>query len=366
MSTFSKRNIFLAFGTTLTLSLALPAQGRDIRSLEEMRAMVRESMPAFLGDTKEVVGQLLSVPLAPPLSKTFNQQKAIESVFGGEAAAISADCRRRVTPAGEADQGDCVATSGRDVGKGAFIQLNYSKNMGNGNIKFLKRALVDDSMTSDKLPKANLRDEDALKRGLGFLGSAFGLSPEEIAMPPAGAKSSLVRSLGVAGTDADGRKINSFIVQKVVTLQRGFPLQKPYLNPATGQMLTHVRGPGMATVAVDDSGVVGATVEGWQELRKDPKMSIENAKPTDVLMNEIAEDLFNGGVRQLEKISFQIHVGADWRGSYGLLLPAVQVAITTVPNDLNEDQQAQLAFRSTAGLVRDYSLVERPNVETRQ
>lgn len=366
MSTLNKRNIFLALGTTLTLAVALPAQGREIRSLDEMKSMVRESMPAFLGDTKEVVGQLLSVPLAPPLSQTFNQQKAIEIVFAGGAAALSSDCRRRLTPAGEADQGDCVATNGRDAGKGAFTQLSFSKNMGNGNIRLLKRALVDDSMTPEKLPKASLSDAEALKNALGFLGSAFGLSGEEIPSPPVGAKNSLVRSLGVAGTDVDGRKINAYRVQKVVTLYRGFPLQKPYFNPATGQTLTHVRGPGMATVAVDDSGIVGAAVNDWQELRKDPKMSPENAKPTDVLMNEIAESLFNGGVRQLEKINFMIQVGTDWRGSYGLLLPAVRVSVSTVPNDLNEDQQAKLAFQSTAGLIREFSLVERPNVETRQ
>jgi hypothetical protein len=368
MSTLIKNRLFAAIGTTLALATAWPAlvQARDVKSLEDMKAAVRESLPAFLNQPGEVVGQLLNVPLGTPLSKSFDQTKAIEAVFAGAPASISADCRRRGTPIGEADQGDCVATSGRDAGKGAFIQFNFSKNIGNGNIKFLKRLPVDDGMTFEKLPTARLSDAAALEQAQKFLGGALGLPLEEIPQPPANSKASLVRSLAVAGADASGGPAKSFVVQKLVSLQRGFPLQKPYVDPATGQTLSHVRGPGMAMVAVDDTGVVGAQISNWQELRKDPNMTTRDAKTASALIDEVAEDLFNNGVRQFDRMIFQIQVDADWRGTYGLLLPAVQVSLVMAPNDLNEDQQAQLALRSTAGMIREYSLVERADVSTRQ
>jgi hypothetical protein len=170
----------------------------------------------------------------------------------------------------------------------------------------------------------------------------------------------------VAGGDPNGALTQPVIVQKIVSLQRGFPLAKPYVNPVNGMTLTHVPGPGSVMVAVDDSGIVGANVDGWQELRKDPNMSPRDAKPAGALIDEIAEDLFNNGVREFEAIHFQILVDADWRGAFGTLLPAVQIALTPVPNDLDEDQQALLAFRSTAGMIRTYSLVERADAEIRQ
>lgn len=368
MSTFIKHNRVAALAVTLAVLAAAPAlvQARDIKSLDDMKAAVRENMPDFLKSPSEVVAQLLNVPLGAPLSKSFDQNKAMGAVFGAGSASVSTDCRRRATAAGEADQGDCVASNGRDAGKGAYIQLSFSKNMGNGNIKFLKRPPVDDSMTPEKLPTAKLSDAAALEQARNFLGGAFGLALEEAPLPPAGAKTSLVRSLATAGVSPTGGPVQSNVVQKLVVLQRGFPLAKPYVDPITGQTLSYVRGPGKATVAVDDSGVVGAAVSGWQELRRDPRMSPNNAKSVNALIDEIAEDLFNNGVRQFELMNFQIQVGADWRGSYGLLLPAVQVALTTTPNDLTEDQQAQLALKSTANLIRDYSLVETIAADTRQ
>ena len=72
MSTFIKSHTYLLLGATLALALAWPAQAREIKSLDEMRAVVRESMPAFLKEPGEVVGQLLrstgSATRAPPRS----------------------------------------------------------------------------------------------------------------------------------------------------------------------------------------------------------------------------------------------------------------------------------------------------------
>ena len=44
------------------------AQAVEIQSIEEMRAQVRKSMPAYLANPTEVVDQMLNVELAPPLS----------------------------------------------------------------------------------------------------------------------------------------------------------------------------------------------------------------------------------------------------------------------------------------------------------
>lgn len=361
MSIFKQRNLMVALGAAFTLSALLPASGeaQEIQSLEQMRALVRQNMPEFLKNPGEIVAQLLNVPLAPPLSRTFDQAQAIKTVFGEGSVGLATDCRRRATAVGNADPGDCTASNGREAGKGAFTQLSFSKNMGNGNIKFLKRLPVDDAMTPNKLPTAKLSNQEALNTALKFLDDAFGMPMTEIPLPPADSRATPVRNLTLVGGESTGRKTAPIVVQKMITLQRGFQLEKPYTDSATGMVLSHVRGPGLATVAVDDSGVVGAMVDGWQELRKDPRMTANSAKPVDELINEIAEDLFNDGVREFDRINFEIQVGADWRGTFGVLLPAVQVAVVPVPHDLGEAEQAKLAFRSTAGEIKTYSLVER-------
>ncbi len=369
MANHFKHNALAVFAASLTLAAALPgqAQAREVKSLQDLQGAIRESMPDFLKNPADVVDQLLKVPLAPPLSQTFDRAKALKAVFGDGSVNVATDCRRRATPAGEPDQGDCMATNGTPTGRGAFMLLNFSKNMGNGNIKFLKRMPVDDNMTSDKLPRATkFSDVEVMKMAQDYLGSAFGLGMDEIPLPPAGAKNSMVRSLAMVGTSDLRALATPIVVQKVVYLQRGFKLEKAYTDGTGGPALTHVRGPGQAMVAVDDSGVVGATVADWQELRKDPKMTADQAKSADALINEIAEDLYNHGIDQFEKLSFEVRVGADWRGSYGLLLPAVQVAVTPVPADPTEDQQAQFAMQPTAGLVKSYSLVEQADATARQ
>jgi hypothetical protein len=335
-----------------------------VDSLDGMRAALRARLPEFLsGENREIVAQLLSVPLSDPLSKTFNPDTAAGAIFPGGSFFLSPDCRRRATPAGEADQGDCVATNGQDAGRGAFIRLTYSKNMGLGNIKFLKRGAVPDTVTPDMLPKATLSDADALQMATAFMFKFFGLPPGEVPLPPAGAKGSPVRSLALAGADETGARMAPQVVQKLVTLQRGFPLAKSI--PTPGGELTHVPGPGTAVVGVDNTGVVAAAVTGWHELRRDPNITADRAKPGTRLIDEIAEDLFNEGVRQLSGIHFHVVIASDWRGSHGLVLPAVRVGLAPVPRDPTEEQQRSFAGLSTAGLIKEYSLVERVNVESR-
>lgn len=336
----------------------------EVRSVEEMMAQVRQNLPDFLKDPADVVNQMLNVELATPLSKSFNPNAAIKAVFGDGSVNVATDCRRRATPVGDPDQGDCTVQSGNMAGKGQFLLLQYSKNMGNGNIKHLKRPPVDDSMTTDKLPRARMTDAEAMEAARKFLAEAFGLGMEEVPLPPAGAKSSMVRNLAMVGTDDRGALAQPIVTQKHVFWQRGWKLGKAYGGPDSME-LTHVPGPGMAMVAMDDSGIVGARVMEWQELRKDPKMTADLAKSTDELIEEIAEDLFGNGVRNFDRLNFGLHIASDWRGTFGLLLPAVQVSVNAVPADLSEDDQAKYAGKTTAGLIRNYPLVHRLETDSR-
>ena len=355
-----------AFGFAAASPVHAQDQMREIKSLEEMLAVVRGSMPDILkGDNKALVDLLMKVPLGSPLSKTFDPGTAIQAVFGEGSYFMSQECRRKGTAAGEPDLGDCLVSSGQEGGRGTYIRLSFSKNMGNGNIKFLKRAPVDDNMTAEKLPTAKLSDEQAQKMALDFLAGSFGLSVEEIPAPPDGRMLS-VRSLALGGAENDGRtKLGPIVVQKIVTFQRGLPLGAVFPGPE-GRNLTHVPLPGRAMVAVDDSGVAGAMVSNWQELRLDPTMTFNDAKPGDTLIKEIAEDLFNEGVLQISSMHFNVIVSSDWRGSFGFLLPAVRVGVAPVPKDLSEEGQNALEGKATAGIVKEYSLVERASPESRQ
>lgn len=355
----------LAIVAALAALWSGPAGAIEVRSLDEMMSQVRQSMPAFLADPADVVDQLLKIGLAPPLRERFNPNVAIKAVFGDGSVNIASDCRRRATPAGEPDQGNCMVQSGNMAGRGQYLLLQYSKNMGNGNIKYLKRPPVDDNMTSDKLPRASMSDTKAMEIAQKFLSDAFGLGMDEVPEPPAGAKTSLVRNLAMVGTSERGGLAQPIVTQKHVFLQRGWKLDKAYDGPR-GMALTHVPGPGMAMVAMDDAGIVGARVVGWQELRKDPKMTADQAKTADELVEEIAEDLFNNGVRGFEQLHFGLRVASDWRGGFGLLLPAVQVSVNAVAVDPSEEEQAKYAGKTTAGLIRSYSLVHQAEAETRQ
>jgi hypothetical protein len=152
-------------------------------------------------------------------------------------------------------------------------------------------------------------------------------------------------------------------VQKTVHLRRAFKLPQPIPVPGTNLQLSHVAGPGMALVALDDTGVMGATVSNWQALRRDPNLSARNAKTVDELVEEIADDIHDEGGGPIASMQMQIVLASDWRGSHGLLLPAVQVFVSPVPRDASEDQQRQMAFGTTAGMVREYALVKRMDAD---
>lgn len=354
----------------LVLAAAGPVRAVDFQSPREIAAFMKERMPAYLQDDatrKRLVGEMLKVPIATPLTQTFDPDRAIKALFGDGSVIPSPDCRRTGTPVGERDPGDCTASIGDENGRGAFSKLSYSKSRGFGNIEFLKRSPVPTQppATTD-LPSPKLSDGQYFDDALKFLGSVIGLpagrkygSPQdisEIPLPPAGARLP-VRNLNVQG--GGDEKTNPITIQKVVFVKRGFPLATPI--PIGNFQLTHLPGPGAAMVMFDANGISGLSVHDWQDLRIDPTMSPEDTKSSDALMEEIAEDLFNDGVRSASDLKFQALISSEQRNQIGLLLPAVQVAVipSLALKDPTEDEQAKLAGQTTGGLIKEYALVNR-------
>ncbi|MEO8037806.1 MAG: hypothetical protein ABI794_03500 [Betaproteobacteria bacterium] len=329
-------------------------------SPRELRAFLAEHMPKFLSDDAtrtRLVAEMLKVPIAPPLSTTFDPNKAIKQLFGDGSVTQSTDCRKVNTPAGERDPGDCTASVGDENGAGAFARLSYSKTRGFGNIKFVKRPPVPTALPDPlKLSPPKLTDAEAYDAARKFLGDTLGLPLAELPTGPAGRRLP-VRNLDVQG---GGEQATAPItIQKVVFLQRGFPLSSPI---AEGQgTLTHVPGPGKAMVMYDADGLAGAAVQGWVDLRLDPTLGPEDTKSSTALLDEISEDLFNEGVRAAADIKFGILISIDQRNQFALLLPAVQVAVMPTGDrpggKIDEKTQNALAGKATAGVIREYALV---------
>lgn len=347
----------------LILAAANPAfaQKREFQSKEDLAGFLRERMPDYLKSDDQlngIVAQILKTPIAAPLRQTFDPNKALKTLIPDGTSVQSTDCRRTGTPGGERDPGDCTATIGDESGAGAFARFSYSKSIGFGNIKFVKRPPVPTQPPEpEKLPAVKVADDVALQDAVKLLTETLGLPKEELPLPPAGAKGGLpVRSLNVQGAE-DGKTGAAITIQKVVFLQRGFPLAKPI--PSGQGTLTHIPGPGKAVVMYGADGLAGLAVQGWHELRADPDMSDSDTKSGAQLMEEIAEDLFNEGVRSAADIRLGILIGSDQRNQIGLLLPAVQVSVLPVPATLSEDEQRKLAGQATAGIIREYSLVNR-------
>jgi hypothetical protein len=339
------------------------AQGAQFQSPREIAAYLSERLPPFLKDDatrKRMVGDMLKVQLAPPLRSTFDPAKAIKLLLGDGSVLLSTDCRRTGTPVGERDAGDCTASIGDEAGAGAFSRLSYSKNLGFGNIKLIRRPAVPTQLPDpEKLPSPRISDATAYEEARKLL-EELGLPQSELPDVPAGAKGGLpVRNLNVQG---GGQQAYAPItLQKVVFLQRGFPLQTPIPAGPPGT-LTHVPGPGRAVVMFGAEGLAGLAVHEWHELRLDPTITEGDTKTSQALVDEIAEDLFNEGVRSAVDVKFRPLIASEQRNQIGLLLPAVEVVVVPVPRDLDERSQNALAQRTTGGLIREYSLVERKEV----
>jgi hypothetical protein len=334
-----------------------------VQNIDQITKFVDGALPPIIGSSNtELAKQLLAPPLAPPLSKTFSLPLASRAVFGRSQPAFAPDCSRAGTAVNEPDQGDCNAFIGTPDGPGQFTQLSFSKNLGVGNIRFVSRPAFNPNFVPGDLKPVTISDGAALDQAVAFLSGNFGLSKTEFPLPPAGVPNAapFVSGLAVAGGSVTGEQVAPVVIQKLVQIPRGLLLN---LQDTSGQVVPFVPAPGVAKILIDASGIVGGIVENWQELRVDPTLNPANAKTRSQLINEIAQDLLADGGARIANVSAHIVYSSDWRGTFGYLVPAVQVYVAPATGQLNVDQLGLIESQKigTAGIVREYALIGRPD-----
>jgi hypothetical protein len=349
--------------------------GSGKSTLDEIQRMVEDALPPIIGSENTALAeQLVKPPLAPSLSQTFVLKNALSGAFGLASPVFAPECSRTGTPVKDPDQGECNATSGTPDSAGKFSQLSFSKNLGVGNIRFLSRPAFDEKFDPKNLKSvANIPDATALAMAQAFLSKNFGLpvdpttgAPLEFPLPPATAAAAnaslFVSSLAVAGAGAQGETFAPVMIQKVVQVPRGIRVN--LTDPKTKQVvMPFVPAPGVARVMIDgNKQVVAAILENWQELRIDPSLEPRLAKTRQDLAAEIAHDLQGDGGGRIAHVSAHIVYSSDWRGTFGLLLPAVQVYVAPATGELSPGQFEQIIGENigTAGIVREYPLIGRP------
>ena len=240
----------LGAGLVLAGAGAPLAQGAEFQSPREIAAFLGERMPPFLKDEalrRRLVGDMLNVK---PTRLAFDANAAIKLLTGDGSVLLSTDCRRPGTPVGERDPGDCTASIGDETGPGEFSRLSYSKSIGFGNIKFIKRPAVPTQLPDpEKLPSPKLGDREAYDAARKLLVD-LGLPLSELPDVPAGVPGGLpVRNLNVQG--GGEKPLAPITIRKVVFQQRGFLLReqvfrragaaRPYARPGAGEGDGHVR-----------------------------------------------------------------------------------------------------------------------------
>lgn len=350
------------------------AQTRGPLSMEEIRAMVRDTLPPIVtaqGTTGILIGLLREAKIdnERPLSKTFNPAEVSKAVFGRTLPNKDPLCNQPLTDAGDVDEDECNAASGAPNGDGAFTALSFSKRIHLGNITILKRPARKE-ITPTSLPNVKLDDKGAYAGAMKFATETLGLSGVEIPVPPGDAP--LPVNTLTLGFGADGRQVGEIALMRVVHIKRAAELPQGIPMPTTGggldaaaapPELKHVLLPGEATFLLDDKGVQGARVEGWLSMPIDPKLDPKLGKSSDELIDEIAQDLFAHGGRKIARLSYSF---AFAQGSNpnpedpnspqcarcgGVLRPVLRVALYAL--DARNPTQGEVA---APGLVHDFDL----------
>jgi hypothetical protein len=356
----------LSLAVTANLAQAQNAEGKEL-----VRAAVNSALTPLIGnDSGDLVKRVLSIKPDGAISRNFNAARVVQATFGRGGAASAPDCRNTTTAAGEPDEGLCVLEAGkRDDPSGAYTHLAFSKNIGRGHIKFIKRQSF---LPGASLEPASqkLTDADAYSQAMKFA-DLLGIPGSEIPQPPANAKNPYpVRSLVVGAEQERGSKVR-YTIQKVVSLQRAFVVPGGlYKDPVSGIVLNHVLAPGNAVIAVTDAGVQFARITGWADAQLDSKLNPALAKTLKQLSDEITEDLYNEGVRSPGSFSVRVTL----RQAYphpddpnpplcpvcGVLRPALEVMVSRAgPGRLTTSEKNV----ATAGLVREYDLVASTEAE---
>jgi hypothetical protein len=334
---------------------------------DELRQIVSAQLtPIFGSDTAAVVNRMLTVKIAPGLGSRFDVNRVTRALFS-RGAVGAADCRTTTTAFGEADESPCLFESGkRDDPTGAYSVLSFSKNFGQGDIKFVSRAAFVPGTSF--LPKAvRLTDADAYAQALKVV-EALGVPATDIAFISNAARLPVGQLAVGAGQDIAGS--SRTVIQKVVSFPKAFVVPGGvYKDPASGVVLSHVLAPGVAHVAMDDAGVQFARLEGWSDSPLDSKLDLRLAKSVAVLSREIADDLYNEGIRGVGSMSTQIVFrratpNADDPNpplctACGVLRPALRVSVSKAAAG-HAGTSAGLAI---AGIVREYDLLGQTEFE---
>lgn len=354
----------------LTATTALQAQTADPKEL--LRAAVSGQLRAMLGDSAApVVERLALVKPDGAISRNFDLGRVTSGLFGRNATTLAPDCRVTTTAAKEPDTGQCLVEAGsRESPTGAYLQLAFSKNIGLGDVQFIRRnAFAGDGSVLPASTK--LSDAQAYETALKFL-DLVGVPRSEIPLAPVGSKNPLpVRSLVAGAVDEKGGTAQRITLQKVVTIPRAFAVPGGLIkDPNTGVVLSHVIAPGGAVLALNDSGVQFARVDGWSDAQMDPKADPRRAKSTTDLANEITDDLWGEGVRKVGTLSILIALRKAYPNPddpnpplcpvCGVLRPALQVIVSqrgAGPVDSSE------RLYVAPGLVREYDLVAQTELE---
>ncbi len=362
----------VALAVAALLPIRVAAQSDPVK--EELRRQIGASLNAVIGDSPQlVVEKVIAIKPDGAISRNFDLGKVATALFGRLALQVAPDCRATSTVAKEPDSGLCIVDNGNRDGGGVYTMLAFSKNIGIGDIQFVRRAAS--KPDGETLPTpVKLTDEDAYAQALKFL-DLVGVPRSEIPAPPKGFLP--VRSLVVGAVDEKGTKTGPFSIQKVVSLPRAFvvPGGFPWLkDPRTGQVLSHVIAPGGASVALNDgagfNGVQFASVDGWSDAQIDPKIDSRNAKSAAALRDEITDDLYAEGVRKAGTLSILIALRRAYPNPddpnpplcpvCGLLLPAVQVIVSQPGPGKFDSSETNWA---APGVVREYDLVNRSELE---
>lgn len=349
-------------------AFALLAMLPALAAAQDSREALQRAIGARLGEifgqggTGPVVERLMAVKPGPQISRNFDMSRAMTAAFGRQRPALAPDCRATVTPAGEPDQTVCLAELGnREAATGSYTMLAFSKNIALGDIAIAHRPAFE--LGGDRVPaEVKMSDAAAYEQALKLM-ETLGVPMGEIPTPPRDVAPP-VRGMVVGATGEQGDKVQ-VVVQKVVTLQRAFPVPGGLLQDSQGRRLDHVLAPGRAMVAMSDSGVHLARVHGWVDAQMDPRLGSGKPKPLDTLSREIADDLHAEGVRAVGTLSILIALRRAYPNPddpnpplcpvCGVLRPALMVLVSQAGRDQFDSSEKNWA---APGVVREYDLVE--------
>lgn len=306
-------------------------------------------------DNQKLVARLLSAKLGTPLSESFSQSVAIKSIWPRGGFKMSSDCRTSTTSEGDIDPGECSVIQGTPSSGSLFKELRFSKNMVLGNVSYLYREAVKE-INPDNLSGIKMTDREAYEKALSFLSEVFGLTRDEIPVAPEDSKMPLPVKTIAMGWGNEKGETGNVPVEKIVMLQRGLAVDFPE-EPRLNNWLP---GPGRAMVILDDTvGVKEAVIRNWMELKPHPNASPQNAKTRSELLDEMTQDLVNYNKGPVESVNIRIALSAvpsePSASAVGLLLPVIQVLVSPVSDDLDEEAQARVW--TTAGFIREYHMV---------